>query len=113
LGVERVEGERGFPGPGHTRDDDERVARQAQVDVLEVVLGCALDRDPIGGHGVAVTPVPVVARAVETSIIPAAGEGTDTVRSRACAVPTSGTSRAKSGCSAAWRGCPYPRDGSR
>src|SRR5665254_9133 len=43
LGVDGVEGERGFAGPGQAGDDDEAVARQPQGDVLEVVLASAGD----------------------------------------------------------------------
>ena len=37
FGIERVEGERGFPGAGQTRDADQPVARQIEVHVLEIV----------------------------------------------------------------------------
>src|SRR5665254_8862 len=43
LGVDGVEGERGFAGPGQAGDGDEAVARQPQGDVLEVVLASAGD----------------------------------------------------------------------
>ncbi len=45
LGVDGVEGQRRLPAPGQPRDDGEAVARDADVDVLEVVLaGTAYDQ---------------------------------------------------------------------
>src|SRR4029078_11531236 len=38
LGVDRVEGKARLAGPGEAGDHDQRVARQLEVDVLEVVL---------------------------------------------------------------------------
>ncbi len=45
LGEDGVEGERGFAGAGETGEDDEVVAWDLDVDVLEVVLACATDGD--------------------------------------------------------------------
>ena len=45
LGVDGVEGERGFAGAGKAGEDDEPVARNVEVDVLEIVLARAADRD--------------------------------------------------------------------
>src|SRR5262249_42957901 len=45
LGVDRVEGERRLPGSRQAGDDDERVARQHDVDVLQGVLARALADD--------------------------------------------------------------------
>src|SRR5439155_11777290 len=45
LGVERVEGERGLAGAREARDDHEAVARDLDVDVLEVVRAGAADDD--------------------------------------------------------------------
>ncbi len=50
LGVEGVEGQAGLAGAGDTRDDDELVARNLDVDVLEVVLARAADDDGVFGH---------------------------------------------------------------
>src|SRR4029077_1398867 len=41
LGVDGVEGERGFAGAGKAGEDDEAVARNVEVDVLEIVLARA------------------------------------------------------------------------
>ena len=48
LGVDRVEGERGLPGAGQAGDDHQRVARQLEGDVLQVVLTGAGDDDRVG-----------------------------------------------------------------
>src|SRR5579872_5211683 len=45
LGVDRIEGERALARTGEPGDDDQLVARQRQVDVLEIVLARALDDD--------------------------------------------------------------------
>src|SRR5207245_2899823 len=50
LGIDRVEGQRRFSGPREPRDDDELVARDLEIDVLEVVLAGAPDDDPVAGH---------------------------------------------------------------
>ena len=50
LGVDRVEGQRRLPRPRQSRDDDDRVPRQDDGDVLEVVLAGARDDDLIGGR---------------------------------------------------------------
>src|SRR5579884_2645278 len=47
--VDRVEGERGLARSGQPGDDDQPVAREREVDVLEVVLARALDDDRIEG----------------------------------------------------------------
>ena len=43
LGIDRVEGERGFAGAGQPGEHHELVARQVEIDVLEVVLAGAAD----------------------------------------------------------------------
>ena len=48
LGVDRVEGERRFAGAGQAGEHDQVVARQVEVDVLEVVLARPADRDHAG-----------------------------------------------------------------
>ncbi len=48
LGVDRVEGERGLARARQPREDDQRVARDLQVDVLQVVLARAADVDRLG-----------------------------------------------------------------
>ena len=50
LGVDRVEGERRLARAGQAGDADERVARQADGDVLEVVLPGAVDDELFDGH---------------------------------------------------------------
>ena len=50
LGVDGVEGEGGLAGAAEAGDDGEAVARDLDVDVLEVVLARAADTD-VGGHG--------------------------------------------------------------
>src|SRR5439155_25252234 len=50
FGVDRVECQRRLPRPGQPGDDDELIARDFQVDVLEIVLAGAPDDDPITGH---------------------------------------------------------------
>ncbi len=37
LGIKGVEGERRFAGPAHAGDDDERVARNAEVDIFQII----------------------------------------------------------------------------
>src|SRR5215472_14993297 len=49
LGIDRVEGERGFPRPGQPGDDDEAVARQVDIDVLQIVFPRAADADRLHG----------------------------------------------------------------
>ncbi len=50
LGVDGVEGERALAGAGEAGDDDELVAGDVDVDVLEVVLAGAADDDGIERH---------------------------------------------------------------
>ncbi len=45
LGVDGVEGERGFARARQSREHDERVARDLEIDVLQVVLACAAHMD--------------------------------------------------------------------
>ena len=47
LGVDRVEGERGFSRAGQAGHHDQAVARQVEVDVLEIVLARAADGDEL------------------------------------------------------------------
>ena len=58
LGVDRVEGERGLPGARQPGDADERVPRQADGDVLEVVLAGAVNDKLVGGHRGQSSPAP-------------------------------------------------------
>ena len=53
LGVDGVEGEAALAGARDAGDDDELVARDLDVDVLEVVLPGALDDDMLQGHATA------------------------------------------------------------
>jgi hypothetical protein len=45
--VERVEGERALARPRQPGHDDEPVAREVEVEVLEVVRACAADADEV------------------------------------------------------------------
>ena len=45
LGVDGIEGERGFARAGQPGEHHELVARDIEVDILEVVLAGAADRD--------------------------------------------------------------------
>ena len=47
LGVDRVEGERGFAGAAHPGDHGQLPERQFQSEVAQVVLARALDEDPV------------------------------------------------------------------
>src|SRR5208283_4780575 len=48
LGVNRVEGERGLAGAREPGDYDQAIARNLEIDILEIVLARALDDDSIG-----------------------------------------------------------------
>ena len=50
FGVDRVEGEAALAAAGQPGDDDQPVARERDVDVLEVVLARSANNDPILGH---------------------------------------------------------------
>jgi hypothetical protein len=50
LGVDRVEGEAGLAGAAEAGDADQRMARQTDSDVLEVVLSRAVDDQFFLGH---------------------------------------------------------------
>ena len=50
LGIDRVEGERGLAGARESGDHHERLARQIERDILEIVLARAADGDEFGGH---------------------------------------------------------------
>ncbi len=43
LRIERVEGERGFARPGQAGDHHQAIARDVEVDILQVVGACAPD----------------------------------------------------------------------
>ena len=47
LCEDRVEGQRGLPRAGQTREDDHPVARQLDGDVFEIVLASPLNKDSI------------------------------------------------------------------
>ncbi len=51
FGVDGVEGEGGLAGAGEAGDDGEGVARDADVDVAQVVLARAADGDVCDAHG--------------------------------------------------------------
>ena len=50
LGIDGVEGQRGFARAGEAGDDDEPIPRDLDGDVLQVVLPRAADDELIGGH---------------------------------------------------------------
>src|SRR5690606_22555104 len=50
LGVDRVEGQRALAGAGEAGNDDELVARDRNVDVLEVMLARTAHDDGVKGH---------------------------------------------------------------
>ena len=50
LGEDRVEGQAGLARAGQPGEDDQRVSRQVERDVLEVVLARATDDEAVG-HG--------------------------------------------------------------
>ena len=85
LGIDRVEGERGLAGAGQPGEHDERVARDRQVDVLEIVLARAAD-----GDGFA-----VVAH--------------DLVRFTACARPQTAIAARSAGCERSFLAHDQPR----
>ena len=60
LGIDGVEGERGFARAGQAGEHHQLVARNVEIDVFEVVLAGAADRDHAG-----VAPASLVIRAVE------------------------------------------------
>ena len=74
LGVDRVEGEARLAAPGQAGDDDQPVARERDVDVLEVVFARAAHDESILGH------VTSVADAVETERAFSARPGTPGLR---------------------------------
>ena len=51
FGVDGVKGERALAGAGEAGDDGEGVAGDGDVDVAQVVLTCAADRDVCDAHG--------------------------------------------------------------
>ena len=51
LGIDGVEGERGLAGSGEAGEDDQAVARQLQVEILEVVRARAADVDGLAHRG--------------------------------------------------------------
>ncbi len=50
FGEEDVEGDRAFPAPAHARDDAERVTREGEVDVFQIVLAGVADHDRVVAH---------------------------------------------------------------
>ena len=50
FGIDGVEGERGLAGAGQAGDHDQLLARQVEVDVLEVVRACTADADVVQRH---------------------------------------------------------------
>src|SRR5262249_15606348 len=51
FGIDRVESQRGFAGARQPGDHDKLIARDLEIDVLEIVLAGASDDDAITGHG--------------------------------------------------------------
>ena len=56
LGVDRVEGKARLPGAGEPGDADQRVPREPDGDVLEVVLPGAVDDELVGRHEKTIVP---------------------------------------------------------
>ena len=56
LRVDRVEGERRLPGAGQPGDRDQLVPRQADVDVLQVVLAGTVNDELVGRHNRPILP---------------------------------------------------------
>ncbi len=54
LGIDRVESERGFAGAGQPGHHRQRIARNFDIDVLEIVLAGATDGDVLQ-HGLSVS----------------------------------------------------------
>jgi hypothetical protein len=52
LGIDRVEGERGFPRSRQAGDDHQLVARDVHVHALQIVLARAAHLDELLFHGV-------------------------------------------------------------
>ncbi len=50
FGINRIEGERGFPGAAQTRNDRQSIPRNLDVNILQVVLARAAHRNPGDGH---------------------------------------------------------------
>jgi hypothetical protein len=50
FGANSVESEGRFPGTGEAGDDSEAIARDVDINVLEVVLPRAPDTDAINSH---------------------------------------------------------------
>jgi hypothetical protein len=50
LGIDRVEGERRLAGSRQAGDDDQLIARQVDVDILQIVNAGAAHRDPVMTH---------------------------------------------------------------
>src|SRR5713226_4975982 len=78
LGVDRVEGQRRFPGPREPRDDDELVARDLEVDVLQIVLAGTPDDDLVAGHVETLLCQPRVVRATRQARAVAKASGAAT-----------------------------------
>jgi len=69
LGVDRVEGERRFPGARDPGDHDEPVAGDLDVDVFQIVRAGAAHDDPVESHG----QWPAISAAIRTAASRLAG----------------------------------------
>src|SRR5206468_3838343 len=58
LGIDGVGGERRFAGAREPGDHDELIARDLEIDVLEIVLAGPSDDDPIVSHGASLYGAP-------------------------------------------------------
>jgi hypothetical protein len=61
LGVQGAEGERGLAGAGHAGKHHQRVARDVERDVFQVVFACSADPDKSGRRRIMVVAHPVLA----------------------------------------------------
>src|SRR5262249_23499033 len=120
LRVQRVEGERGLAGPGHTREDHQLLLGDLHGDVLEVVLAGARDDDAVelhrnlrsyprtaGGSSPKSISPPAPRRGPACAMMGLCGGGQD--RSGADGASQRWRSRWPSACSAFWSWAPPPR----
>ena len=86
LGVDGVEGEAALARAAEPGDDDEPVARERDVDVLEVVFARAAHDELILGHGTSVAE----RRHIEQAFVSAAGRAAGRVRTGSPVRPGTG-----------------------
>ena len=66
FGIERVEGQRALARPAGAGDDDQAIAGQGEIEVLQVVRPGAVDADAVGGILALVLNVPDHSRSTRT-----------------------------------------------